>query len=112
MTAVGFNISAVNARWKPIELSLVNFNMNYNFLEGTFNVGWEPVVRGYLPVSRDGRWAAFAGVGAHVDFIDVSHFLLEVGMECQWNEKFSSRMFFKYNGGCALGMSFDIGTWY
>jgi len=112
MTAVGLNISTINVRWKPVELALLNFNMNYNILAGNFNIGWEPLVRGYLPVSRDGRWAAYAGIGAHVDFIDSSHFLAELGMECQWTEKYSSRIFFKYNGGCALGMSFDIGTWY
>lgn len=112
MTAVGLNISTINARWKPVELSLLNFNLNYNFLSDAFCIGWEPVVRGFLPVSRDGRWSAFVGMGAHVDFIEYSHFLIEFGMEAQWNEKYASRIFFKYNGGCVLGMSFDIGTWY
>lgn len=112
LTSLGINVSTLDVRWKPVELSLVNFNMNYDFLYDSFGIGWEPIVRGFLPVSRDGRWAAFVGMGAHVDFIESSHFLIEFGMESQWNEKYSSRIFFKYNGGCVLGMSFDIGTWY
>lgn len=112
LTSVGINVSAINARWKPVELSLINVNINYNFLSGATCVGWEPILRGFLPVSRDGKWAAFVGMGAHVDFMDYSHFLIEFGMDCQWNEKYSSRIFFKYNGGCVLGMSYDIGKWY
>ena len=112
LTSVGVNVSTINARWKPVELSLINVNVNYNFLSGATCVGWEPIVRGFLPVSRDGRWAAFVGMGAHVDFMEYSHFLIEFGMDCQWNDKYSSRIFFKYNGGCVLGMSMDIGTWY
>lgn len=112
LTSVGVNVSAINARWRPVELSLINVNINYNFLSGATCVGWEPIVRGFLPISRDGSWAAFVGMGAHVDFIESSHFLIEFGMDRQWNNKYSSRIFFKYNGGCALGMSFDLGTWY
>ena len=112
LTSVGINVSTINFRWKPIEVSLLNANVNYNFLSGAICVGWEPIVRGFLPVSRDGKWAAFVGMGAHVDFMDYSHFLIEFGMDCQWNEKYSSRIFFKYNGGCVLGISYDIGKWY
>lgn len=111
MTAVGMNISTINARWKPVEVSLLNLNLNYDFIWDVMDVAWEPVVRGFLPVSRDGRWAAFVGMGAHVGFINYSAFLLEFGMECHWSEKYSSRMFFKYNGTSAIGMSFDIGAW-
>lgn len=112
LTSVGINVSTINFRWKPIEVSLLNANVNYNFLSGAICVGWEPIVRGFLPVSRNGKWAAFVGMGAHVDFMDDSHFLIEFGMDCQWNAKNSSRIFFKYNGGCVLGMSYDIGKWY
>lgn len=112
MTAIGLNISTINVRWKPVEVSLLNFNLNYNFPKNAFCIGWEPIVRGFLPISRNGKWAAFVGMGAHVDFIDYSHFLIEFGMEAQWNEKYASRIFFKYNGGCVLGMSFDFGKWY
>lgn len=112
LTSVGINVSTINFRWKPVEVSLINLNINYNFLSGATCVGWEPIVRGFLPVSRDGKWAAFVGMGAHVDFMDDSHFLIEFGFDCQWNYKTSSRIFFKYNGGCVLGMSYDIGKWY
>lgn len=112
LTSVGINVSTINFRWKPVEVSLINLNINYNFLSGATCVGWEPIVRGFLPVSRDGKWAAFVGMGAHVDFMDDSHFLIEFGFDCQWNYKSSSRIFFKYNGGCVLGMSYDIGKWY
>ena len=111
MTAIGINISTINARWKPVEVSLLNLNLNYDFIiRDEMDVAWEPVVRGFLPVTRDGMWAAFVGMGAHVG-MNYSAFLLEFGMECHWSEKYSSRMFFKYNGTCAIGMSFDIGAW-
>ena len=88
-----------------------NLNLNYDFIiRDEMDVAWEPVVRGFLPVTRDGMWAAFVGMGAHVG-MNYSAFLLEFGMECHWSEKYSSRMFFKYNGTCAIGMSFDIGAW-
>ena len=112
MTTIGFNIAAMNVRWKPVEISLINFNIDYNLVRGYGEFGWEPVARGFLPVSIDGRWAAFLGMGAHISFNSYSAFLLEFGMECQWNEKYSSRMFFKYNGACSLGMTFDFGNWY
>lgn len=112
LTSVGINVSAINVRWKPVELSLINININYNFLSDAICVGWEPIVRGFLPVSRDGKWAAFVGMGAHVDSMDDNYFLIEFGMDCQWNDKYSSRFFFKYNGGCVLGISYDIGRWY
>jgi hypothetical protein len=107
------NVSALNVRWKPVELSLINLNVGVNFLDGDPYVGWEPVVRGFLPISRDGQWAAYAGLGAHVDFIYLgdAYFLFELGAEKQWNDRFSSRMFFKYNGCLMLGMSFDFGNW-
>ena len=112
-TAVGMNVSAFNVRWKPVELSLINLNLGFNFLNGDLYMGWEPVVRGFLPITRDGHWAAYAGLGAHVDFVSPgdAYFLFELGAETQWNEKFSSRMFFKYNGCITLGMSFDFGYW-
>lgn len=112
MTTMGINIATMNARWQAVELSLLNFNLDYNFLWGDAEFGWEPVIRGFLPVSRDGKWAAFVGMGAHLGIESYSAFLLEFGMECIWNGKYSSRMFFKYNGACSIGMSFSFGTWY
>lgn len=112
MTTVGDNFSFMNFRWKPVEFSLINLNLDY-VMGGGMSVNWEPIVRGFMPISRDGKWAAYAGIGAHVSIVGGYHsFLLELGAEIQWNEKYSSRMFFKYNGGCALGMSFDMGSWY
>lgn len=112
LTTVGNNISLMNARWKPVEISLLNFNMDY-LLENMFSFNWEPVIRGFVPISRDGKWAAYAGMGGHVCMTDgFNYFLLELGTEVQWNKKHSSRIFFKYNGGCSLGMSFDFGKWF
>lgn len=112
MTTIGNNISLCNVRWKPVEISLININIDY-LMENGVSANWEPVVRGFLPVSRNGKWAAFAGLGAHVCMTGgSSHFLFEIGMERQWNSKYSSRIFFKYNGAAAIGMSFDIGKWY
>lgn len=112
MTTFGSNISMLNFRWKPVEFSLLNVNID--FLMDDLTINWEPVVRGFIPVTRDGRWAAFLGMGAHVAMMEngFNSFLLEFGMEANWNEKYSSRIFFKYNGGISLGMSFDIGKWY
>ena len=112
MTTFGSNISMLNFRWKPVEFSLLNVNID--FLMDDLTINWEPVVRGFVPVTRDGRWAAFLGMGAHVAMMENggNYFLLEFGMEANWNEKYSSRIFFKYNGGISLGMSFDIGKWY
>lgn len=111
MTTVGDNISLLDFRWKPVEASLININLDYVHGPG-FSINWEPIVRGYLPVSHDGRWSVYAGMGAHVSLYGGQHsFLAEIGAEANWNEKYSSRMFFKYNGGFALGMSFSIGKW-
>jgi len=115
MTTIGDNISLFNFRWKPVEFSIINLNLDY-MMEGEFSASWEPVVRGFLPISRNGKCAAFVGVGAHMSithFYEGAHsFLIETGMEFQWGEKSSSRLFFKYNGACSLGMSFDIGRWF
>lgn len=110
-TTVGDNISIMNFRWKPVEASLLNLNLDY-IHDGGFSLNWEPIVRGYLPVTHDGRWSVYTGMGAHVSLYGGSHhFLFEIGAEANWNEKYSSRMFFKYNGGVAIGMSFSIGKW-
>lgn len=111
LTTIGNNVALANVRWKPVEISMLNFNMDY-MLEDMFSFNWEPVIRGYMPVSRDGKWAAFTGMGGHVCMIGgLNYFLFEMGVEAQWSEKCSSRIFFKYNGGCSLGISFDIGRW-
>lgn len=115
MTTIGDNISLFNFRWKPVEFSIINLNLDY-MMEGEFSASWEPVIRGFLPISRNGKCAAFVGAGAHMSithFYEYAHyFLVEVGMEFQWNEKYSSRLFFKYNGVCSFGMSFDVGRWF
>ena len=112
LTTLGNRLSFVNARWKSAELSLVGFTVDY-FMEGMVGVSWEPIARGYMPITRDGKWAAYLGMGAHISMTGgYNYFLLEVGAEVQWNEKFSSHIFFKYNGECSFGMSFDIGKWY
>ena len=111
LTTVGNNLSFCNARWKPVELSLLNFNLDYIIDDG-FSANWEPVIRGFVPISRDGKWAAFAGMGGHVCMTGGwNYFLFEMGVEVQWNKQRSSRIFFKYNGGASLGISLDFGKW-
>lgn len=112
LTTLGNRLSFVNTRWKFVELSLVGFTVDY-FMEGMVGASWEPIARAYMPVTRDGKWAAYLGMGAHISMTGgFNYFLLETGMEIQWNEKYSSHIFFKYNGECTFGMSFDIGKWY
>lgn len=112
LTTLGNRLSFVNTRWKFVELSLVGFTVDY-FMEGMVGASWEPIARAYMPVTRDGKWAAYLGMGAHISMTGgFNYFLLEAGMEIQWNEKYSSHIFFKYNGECTFGMSFDIGKWY
>lgn len=111
LTTIGNNLSFMNVRWKPVEVSLLNLNLDY-VQDSTFGASWEPIVRGYVPISRNGKWAAFAGIGGHFCMTEgESHFLLELGMDVQWSAKTSSRMFFKYNGAASLGISFDLGRW-
>ena len=111
MTTLGNRFSFVNARWKFAEISLVGLNLDY-FMEGMVGLSWEPIARGYLPITRDGKWAAYLGMGTHISMTGgFNYFLLEVGAEIQWNEKYSSHIFFKYNGECSFGMSFDFGKW-
>ncbi|MBR6018134.1 MAG: hypothetical protein IK073_05895 [Paludibacteraceae bacterium] len=112
LTTVGDNISLFTFRWKPVEVSLLNFNFDY-VNAGRFSFNLEPIVRGYLPVSKDGKWSVYAGMGAHISLYGGQHsFLCELGAEINWSEKYASRMFFKYNGGVALGMSFSMGQWF
>ena len=112
LTTVGDNISLFTFRWKPVEVSLLNFNFDY-VNAGRFSFNLEPIVRGYLPVSKDGKWAVYAGMGAHISLYGGQHsFLCELGAEINWNKQYASRMFFKYNGGVAIGMSFSMGQWF
>lgn len=111
LTTIGNNLSFFNVRWKPVEVSLLNLNLDY-IQDESFSASWEPIVRGYVPISRDGKWAAFIGLGGHVCMTGGGNsFLFELGADIQWSAKRSSRIFLKYNGGLSLGMSLDIGTW-
>lgn len=109
LLTLGVNVAVCPIRWKPVELSLVNFNVDF-FMEKKITAAWEPVVRGYHPITRDGKWAGYIGLGAHVSITHAwSYFLFELGAEVNWNDKLSSRIFFKYNGACTFGMSLDLG---
>lgn len=105
------NISFMSVRYKSLEVPILNMNMDY--FQDEFYIGLEPVLRGYAPISRNGKWAAFVGMGLNVGLTDDNiFFLYEMGVERQWNDKYSSRMFFKYNGNWSLGISFDMGSWH
>ena len=139
----GFRIGGVAKRWKYIEFSLLDFNVEYAFKIGTdkesgeikfgsskVHVDWEPVIRGYLPLSRrDQCWSLFMGIGTSVHFLHYdllenkvkmpyAGFLFEFGAEFVWSKKnnLSSRIFYR---GCydkfgynSIGISFDLYEWH
>lgn len=139
----GFRIGGLAKRWKYIEFSLLDFNVEYAFKVGTnkennevklgsskVHVDWEPVIRGYLPLSRrDQCWSLFMGVGTSVHFlhydllenkvkVPYAGFLFEFGAEFYWSKKdnLSSRIFYR---GCydkfgynSIGISFDLYEWH
>ena len=127
--SVGFRIGGLAKRWKCVEFSLMNFAVEYAYKE--FYLNWEPIVRGYLPLSRKTQhWALFMGLGTSVNmfnvrvaknidpkqrfsYFDAANFLFELGAEFQWNEKdnLSSRIFYRYDGYHSLGISFDLYKW-
>lgn len=109
LLTLGLNVAVCPVRWKPVELSLVNFNVDF-FMDNRISAAWEPIVRGYHPITRDGKWAGYIGFGAHVSMTrSWSYFLFEAGVDVNWNDKLSSRIFFKYNGASTFGMSLDLG---
>lgn len=122
--AFGFRIGGLAKRWKAVEFSLLNFDVEYTFTD--FLLDWEPIVRGYLPLSRDGhRWALFMGLGVSVNVFDLAlkpvkfsyfddaNFLFEIGAEFHWTKKdnISSRIFYRYDGYSSIGFSFDFYQW-
>ncbi len=127
--SLGFRLGGLAKRWKCVEFSLLNFGVEYAYRE--FYLNWEPVVRGFLPLSRRAsRWAVFMGLGTSVNMFDVritpnlapkdrfsyfddANFLFELGAEFQWpkRDNLSSRIFYRYNGFHSLGISFDFYKW-
>lgn len=134
----GFRIGGLAKRWKYVEFSLLDFDVEYAFTLGNkedskvyfksskIHVDWEPVVRGYLPVSRRNQcWSLFMGLGTSVHFLHYdlleskvrlpyADFLFELGAEFYWSKKdnVSSRIFYRYDGYSSIGISFDLYEWH
>lgn len=129
---IGFRIGGLAKRWKYVEFSLLDFDVEY--AHKSFYLDWEPIVRGYLPLSRnERRWALFMGMGISVNMLNLAvapevkfsylgtpHFLFELGAEFQWKKKahwkkrdedISSRIFFRYDGFSSFGFTFDFHQW-
>lgn len=119
----GIRVSGYMVRWKVIEADLLNLNMSFS---KSFLLSWEPMVRGYLPLQRDGlAWTAYLGVGGCVPFIDSplngnynadhSKLLLETGAEFNFklkrNQTVSSRVFIRIDGTFSIGAAFDLHKW-
>ena len=119
----GLRVSAFMYRWKVVEIDLINLNTS---LSQTFQLSWEPMVRGYLPLQRDGYcWTAYMGFGRCVSFVDTplkenniskhSKILFEMGAECKlkWKgyENISSRFFLRIDGYASLGVALDLYEW-
>ena len=126
--STGFRIGGLSKRWKFVEFSLLDFSVEFDYdrFDKLFNINWEPIVRGYLPLSRSGnRWAVFIGMGTSVKMISLAvaptdfryfndvDFLFEIGAEFHWLKKdnISSRIFYRYNGYSSVGISFDFYKW-
>lgn len=132
--SLGFRIGGLAKRWKFVEFSLLDFDVEYLYhwerayrdVIQAFHLDWEPIVRGYLPFSRDGRrWAAYVGMGISVNlfslelypnfsyFYRMPKFLFEMGAEFNWIKKdnVSSRIFYRYDGYSSVGISFDFYKW-
>ena len=123
--SLGFRLGGLAKRWKCVEFSLLNFGVEYAYKE--FYLNWEPIVRGFLPLSRRAsRWAVFMGLGTSVNmlnlaidhpvrfsYFDNANFLFELGAEFQWPKKdnLSSRIFYRYDGFHSIGFSFDFYKW-
>lgn len=112
----GVRASAFMYRWKVVEFDLVNLNMGYS---KSFNLSWEPMIRGYLPLQRDGRfWAAYMGFGRRVPIYEgypknPSKIVFEMGAEGQLlkRDDISTRLFFRIDGAFSLGVAFDLHEW-
>ena len=126
LESIGLRIGGLAKRWKYVEFSLLDFDVEY--AHKSFYLDWEPIVRGYLPLSRnERRWAAYMGMGISVNMLNLAvapevklsylgtpHFLFELGAEFQWKkrEDLSSRIFFRYDGFSSFGFSFDFYQWH
>lgn len=124
LECVGIRLGGYAKRWKFVEMSLINFDIQYIYPKLFFD--WEPIIRGFLPVSRTPeRWAVFAGIGVSVNILNFSHdqmtlaflgkphVLFEMGAEYHWKRKpnMSSRIFYRYDGYSSIGFSFDLHRW-
>jgi len=132
--SLGFRIGGLAKRWKFVEFSLLDFDLEYVYhheraymdVIQAFHLDWEPIVRGYLPFSHDGRrWAAYVGMGISVNLFSLElypnfsyyyrmpKFLFEIGAEFNWIKKdnVSSRIFYRYDGYSSVGISFDFYKW-
>lgn len=129
----GIRMGGLAKRWKYVEASMLNFDFefeqpNFDFKNEhpLLKCDWEPVVRGYLPISGpDQRWSLFIGMGISVNlmqfdlkshdltFLNGCHFLFEAGGEFHWKKRdnVSSRVFYRYDGHSSIGFSFDIHHW-
>ena len=64
----GLRFSSYMIRWKVAEIDLLNVNMSFS---KSFLLSWEPMIRGYLPLQRDGRrWTAYCGFGRCFPIVD------------------------------------------
>ena len=126
LESIGLRVGGLAKRWKFVEFSLLVFDVEYAHKK--LFLDWEPIVRGYLPVSsRDCRWTLFMGMGISVNLLNLvlapkvkfsylgtPHFLFEVGAEFQWRKRddLSSRIFYRYDGFSSFGISFDFYQWH
>ena len=119
----GVRVSGYMVRWKVVEADLLNLNASFS---KSFLLSWEPMIRGYLPLQRDGLgWTAYVGVGGCVPFVDKplngnyytehSKLLLESGAEFNLklknNQTASGRVFIRIDGTFSVGASFDLHKW-
>ena len=119
----GLRVSGYMVRWKAVEADLLNLNASFS---KSFLLSWEPMVRGYLPLQRDGLgWTAYVGVGGCVHIVDRplkegamtrhSYFLLETGAEFNLklrnSQTTSGRVFIRIDGTFTVGAAFDLHKW-
>ncbi|MBP5663730.1 MAG: hypothetical protein J6X16_05620 [Bacteroidales bacterium] len=144
MQSFGFRIGGLAKRWRYVEFSLLDFDVelaSLNFTNWRVRVDWEPMVRGFLPLSRRDRcWSLFMGVGASVNIVNIplvspsditfvkeNAFVFELGAEYYWSKKenVSSRIFYRLEAGPmwvdglkvstainSIGISFDLYEWH
>lgn len=117
----GLRVSAFMFRWKLVKIDFLNLNAG---VKRSLQLSWEPMVRGYLPLQRDGLcWKVYAGMGGRMTFVDVplsgysndSNVLFEIGAECKLalkkRDDISMRMFLRIDRYASLGVAFDMFEW-